>query len=70
MEDISKHHKKTILSYSICLADGFTKQDGTSPIRLRVITNRRKKEVNLNISWPKEYFDKIIFDAYNSWIID
>lgn len=59
MEDISKHHKKTVLSYSICLADGFTKQDGTSPIRLRVITNRRKKEVNLNISWPKEYFDKI-----------
>lgn len=58
MTDISKHHKKALLSYSVCLADGFAKKDGTSPIRLRVIASRKKTELNLSLSWPKEYFDK------------
>ena len=58
MENHSKQHKKAVLSYKICQADAIIKQDGTSPIRLRVITNRVKKELNLNVSWPSTHFDK------------
>lgn len=56
-ETIMKPAKKSHLSYKICLNDRKTRIDGSSSIFLRVLCNRVKKEVNLNLSWPKEFFD-------------
>lgn len=39
------------------------RQDRTSTIYLRVTIDRRKREFNLQTSWPKQYFDKIKQEA-------
>ena len=45
------------LSYKI-VQRSVVRADGTSTIMLRVIVNRRKKDFNLNVAWPQEFFVK------------
>ncbi|MGZ4000146.1 MAG: tyrosine-type recombinase/integrase [Mucilaginibacter sp.] len=45
------------LSYKI-VQRSVIRADGTSTIMLRVIVNRRKKDFNLNVAWPQQFFAK------------
>lgn len=50
----------TKMAYSVkIIQNGYTHKNGETKIYLRVIINRVKKLISLNISWPSEYFDKV-----------